>query len=67
MADDQKRSNNLCSKVTDLMLIEVGRICAIEDVTQSDYLYRLIRRDLFGRSLRSSEIADRITSANPEN
>lgn len=66
MADDHKRGNNLCSKVTDLMLVEIGRICAVEDITQSDYLYRLIRRDLFGRSLRSAEIASVITSVSSE-
>lgn len=66
MVDDNKRGNNVCSKITDLMLLEIGRIIAVEDITQSDYLYRLIRRDLFGRSLRSAEIIDRITSGSGE-
>lgn len=63
MADDSKRSNNLCAKVTDRMLIDIGRACAIDDVTQSDFIYRLLRRELYGRSMQVNDMADRITSA----
>jgi hypothetical protein len=62
MADDHKKTNNVCAKITDAMLIDLARVCAIEDRTQSEYLFGLIRRDLYGRSLRTQEVADRITS-----
>ena len=63
MTDDGKRANNLCTKVTDRMLIDLGRACALDDVTASDFIYRLLRRELYGRSMQTAEIAERITSA----
>jgi hypothetical protein len=66
MADDGKRHNNVCTKLTDRMLIDLGRACAIDDVTQSDFIYRLLRRELYGRSMHTDSLADRLTSATGE-
>jgi hypothetical protein len=63
MADDAKRTNNVCTKLTDRMLIDLGRACAVDDVTQSDFIYRLLRRELYGRSMQVDAVAGRITSA----
>ena len=62
MADDAKRVHNVCAKITDRMLIDLGRVCAIEDCKASDFIYRLLRRDLYGRSMRADEVAQRLTS-----
>jgi hypothetical protein len=63
MADDTKRTNNVCTKVTDRALVDIGRLCAIKDISPSEYLNRLIRRDLYGRSMHIDSVAERITSA----
>lgn len=57
MAEDGKRSENVCAKVSERMLLDVNRICAVEDRTLSEYLYRLIRNDLYGKSERLNEIS----------
>lgn len=62
MADDNKRVENVCAKVTERMMVDIGRVCAVEDLKPSEYVYRLIRNDLYGRSMRANEIAERITS-----
>jgi hypothetical protein len=62
VADDAKRVHNVCAKVTDRMLIDIGRVCAIEDCKPSDFIYRLLRRELYGRSMRADEVAARLTS-----
>lgn len=63
MADDNKKTNNVCAKVTDRMLVDLGRVCAVEDCSQSDFMYRLLRRELYGRSMQTLEIQERLTSA----
>lgn len=63
MTDDSKRTNNVCVKVTDRVLIDMGRVCAVDDISQSEYLNRLIRRDLYGRSMHVDSLAERITYA----
>lgn len=57
MADDGKRSELVCTKVSERMALDLNRQCAIDDRTMSDYLYRLIRNDLYGKSDRIAEIA----------
>lgn len=52
MADDRKHSENLCTKVTERMAIDINRILAIDDVKLSAWLYAVIRRELYGRSRR---------------
>ena len=65
--DDTKRTHNVCAKLTDRMFVDLGRACALEDVTMSDFIYRLLRRDLYGRSMQVAEVAEQITSARPTN
>ena len=63
MSDDGKRVNNVCTKVDDRMLIDLGRACAIDDVKLSEFIYRILRRELYGRTMHDSRVAERITSA----
>lgn len=55
MADDRKRSENLCTKVTERMAIDLNRLLAVEDVKLSSWLYGLIRRELYGRINRDED------------
>ncbi len=42
----------VCTKVTERMQIDLNRAAAIDDRSLSDYLFRLIRQDLYGRSVK---------------
>lgn len=57
MVDDNKRTELFCTKGTERMALALNRRLAIEDRTMSDYLYRLIRDDLYGKSDRDDEIS----------
>jgi hypothetical protein len=57
MADDRKRTENLCTKVTDRMLIDINRVLARQDIKLSSWLYGLIRRELYGVT-RQDEVSD---------
>ena len=35
----------------------------MDDVTHSDFIYRLLRRELYGRSMHVDATAERLTSA----
>lgn len=61
--DDGKRTHNVCAKLTDRMFVDLGRACAMDDVTHSDFIYRLLRRELYGRSMHVYATAERLTSA----
>lgn len=56
VADDNKRTELVCTKVTERVALALNRQLAIEDRTMSDYLNRLIRDDLYGKSDRIEEI-----------
>lgn len=57
MADDRKRTENLCTKVTERMAIDLNRVLAAQDVKLSSWLYALIRRELYGL-MRADEVSD---------
>lgn len=48
MADDRKRGENLCTRVTERMELDLNRLAAIEQRTLSDFLYVMLRRHLYG-------------------
>ena len=56
MADDNKRSELVCTKMTERVFLALSRRLAVEDRSMSDYLNRLIRDDLWGKSDRDNEI-----------
>lgn len=63
MADDLKKQHNTCTKITDQMKVDLHRICAVESTTPAEYIFKLMRGDMYGRSMRAHEIIGRITSA----
>lgn len=52
MADEGKKTEMVCTKITVRMFIDLGRATAMDDRSLSDYLFRLIRQDLYGRSVK---------------
>lgn len=52
MADDGKRSEQVCVKVTERMYIDLGREAAIEDRSVAELIYTILRRELYGRSVK---------------
>lgn len=62
MADDGKRSDLACTKVTERMFIDMGRLAAIEERSLSDWLYRVIRQRIYGDVARLSNDGRSTTS-----
>ncbi len=65
MADDGKRSEVVCFKVTERMALDLNRLAAIDERSLSDFMYLLTRQRLYGdiarlsnggRSTRSDDI-----------
>jgi hypothetical protein len=48
MADDRKRDEQVCSRVTERMFIDINRLAALEERTASDWLYVALRAKLYG-------------------
>ena len=48
MADDNKRSEMACTKVTERMLLDMNRLAALEERSLSDWLYRALRQRIYG-------------------
>ena len=49
MADDGKRSEVICFKGTERMLLDLHREATKDDRTLSDFLFVMVRRELYGR------------------
>lgn len=62
MADDNKKVMNICCKITEQMEVDVFRVLAAESMKPSAWLFGLIRRELYGRSLRRFAADDADTS-----
>jgi hypothetical protein len=67
MADDVKRSEQVCFKVTERMFIDLHRLAALEDRTPSDFMCGLLRRYLYGHMVRLDATRERSTSADEVN
>jgi hypothetical protein len=55
MADDGKRTEVLCTKATERVALDLLRASALDDVTPSEYIYRLLREHLYGRMISVSK------------
>lgn len=53
MPDDmiEKRTEVICTKVTERMALDLLRAATAEDRSISEFVYLLIRRDLYGRTV----------------
>ena len=54
MADDGKRTELACTKVTERMMLDLNRLAALDERSMSDFMYRLIRQRLYGDVARLS-------------
>lgn len=53
MSSDDKRTEVVCTKLTERMALDLLRAASAEDRSISEFLYLLIRRDLYGRQGRA--------------
>lgn len=65
MADDGKRSELVCFKVTERMALDLNRLAAVDERSLSDFMFLMTRQRLYGdvarlsnggRSTRSDEV-----------
>ena len=54
MADDGKRTELVCFKVTERMALDLNRLAALDDRSLSDFMYLLSRQRLYGDVARLS-------------
>lgn len=54
MADDGKKTEQVSSKVTEQMMLDLSRLAALDDRTLSEFIYLLIRQRLYGDVARLS-------------
>jgi len=47
----EKRTEVICTKVTERMALDLLRAATAEDRSISEFVYLLIRRDLYGRTV----------------
>ena len=52
MSDDGKRTEVICTKLTERMALDLLHAATDEDRSISEFLYLLIRKELYGRTLR---------------
>lgn len=52
MADDGKRSEMACTKLTERMFIDLNRAAAMDDRSLSEFLFMVIRHELYGRTVK---------------
>jgi len=55
-ADEGKRTEMVCTKVTERMFVDLNRAAVMDDRSLSDLLYQLIRRELYGRSVKWADV-----------
>lgn len=61
MADDGKRSELICFKVTERMALDLLRVSASHDRSVSDFMYLDLRRTLYGDIVRLDATGQRST------
>lgn len=52
MADDGKKTEMACTKLTERMYIDANRVAAMDDRSLSEWLFMLVRRELYGRTVK---------------
>lgn len=55
MADDGKRTEVVCTKVTERVALDLLRSSALDDITPSEYMNRLLREHFYGRMVSVSK------------
>lgn len=64
MADDGKRTEVICTKLSERMALALLREATKEDRSISEFVYLLIRRELYGRQGGPSDDAPQSTGVN---
>ena len=67
MADDGKRTEVICVKVTERMALDLLRLSASQDRSISDFLYGAVRQRLYGDIVRLDANAQQFTSSDHVN
>lgn len=52
MADDGKRTEVICTKVSERMALDILRMAALDDRSVSEYVYLALRQKLYGDIVR---------------
>lgn len=52
MADDAKRTENVCTRITERMLLDLSRVAAIDDRSVSEFIFLALRKELYGSIVR---------------
>jgi hypothetical protein len=63
VADDNKRSELVCFKVTERMFIDLNRLAALEDRSVSDFMFGLLRRHMYGSMVRLDSLKSQSTKS----
>jgi hypothetical protein len=58
LADDGKRSEVLCTKVTERMALDMLRLASLDDRSVSEFMFLLIRRELYGHIVKLNDDAE---------
>lgn len=64
MADDGKRTEVISTKLTERMALDLLRAASSEDRTISEFVFLLIRRDLYGRHGKAGDETAQSTAVN---
>jgi hypothetical protein len=67
MADDGKRTETLCVKVTERMALDLLRLATSQERSTSDFLYIALRQRLYGDIVRLEDALTRFTSSDKVN
>jgi len=67
MADDGKRTELVCVKVTERMALDLLRLATSMDRSTSDFLYGAIRQRLYGDIVKLEQTAAQFTTSDKVN
>lgn len=67
MADDGKRTEIVCVKVTERMALDLLRIATSEQRSHSDFMFLLLRQRLYGDMVRLDHLAEQSTKSDKVN
>jgi len=67
MSEEGKRTEPISFKVTERMALDLLRLSQAHDRSISDYLYGLVRRDLYGGTVKLEAISAQFTLSDKVN
>lgn len=67
MADDGKRTEIVCVKVTERMALDLLRLATSEQRSHSDFMFLLLRQRLYGDIVRLADAAEQFTRSDKVN